>query len=158
MRTFEISGQLDGHKNCALRKGNLDPEDHSQQSWCRTKHHRSGRRNVRLCLGQAELGNLCRGNILRKSVSRTNRCGQVLRSLQEAAAMLFLARRTGSGERQRSRLAGLAQPRTTRMACGHDVVVSRHVPSHFTRRMHMPGMHEEHRRHGHLCPSHHPYQ
>jgi len=72
--------------------------------------------------------------------------------------MLFLARQTGSSELQRSHLLGLAKPWTTRMTCGHDVVVSGLVLSHFTRWMHMPGMDEEHWRHGHLCPSHYRYK
>jgi len=112
---------------------------------------------VRLCPSRAALSNLCRGDLLRKSVSGTYGCGRVLRSLQEAAAMLFPARQTGSSELPRSRLTGLADPRTTRMACGHHVVVSRHV-LHFTCGMHMASMHEEHRRQGHLGPSHHGHQ
>ncbi len=44
------------------------------------------------------------------------------------------------------------------MAGGHGVVVSSLVLSHFDRWMHMAGMHEDHRRHGHLCPSHHGHK
>ncbi len=49
------------------------------------------------------------------------------------------------------------------MACGHGVVVRgtvvrSNVLSHFTRWMHVPGMHGEHRRQGHLCPGHHDHK
>ena len=72
--------------------------------------------------------------------------------------MLFLARQTGSSELQRNHFPGLAQPGTAWMSCGHGMVVSARVLGHFTCRMHMPGMHEEHWRHSHLCPSHHGYK
>jgi hypothetical protein len=79
--------------------------------------------------------------------------------LQEAATMLILARQTAGSELERCRILGLAEPRTARMACGHGaVVVNGHVLRHFTRWMHGPNMHDEHRRHGHLCPSHHNYK
>ncbi len=140
------------------QKRSLDPENHSQQAWWRAKRNRSRRRNVRLGMSQAELGNLCGGNLLRKSVSGTRGCGYALRPLPEAAAMLFLARQTAGSELEQSYILGVAKPRTTRMACWHCVVVSALVLSHFTRCMHVPGMHEDHRRHDHLCPSHHGYK
>ena len=72
--------------------------------------------------------------------------------------MLILARQTAGSELERSRIPGLAEPRTARMACRHGVVVSGHVLSRFTRWMHAPNMHDEHRRHGHLYPSHHDHK
>jgi len=78
--------------------------------------------------------------------------------LLEAAAMLFLARQTAGSELERNCIPGVAEPRTTRVAGGHEVVVSGLVLSHFTRWMHMAGMHQDHGRHGHLCPSHHRYK
>ena len=63
--------------------------------------------------------------------------------------MPILARQTAGSELERSRIPGLAEPRTARMACRHGVMVSGHVLSHFTRWMHGPNMHDEHRRHGH---------
>jgi hypothetical protein len=83
--------------------------------------------------------------------------------LLEAAAMLFLARQTAGSELERNRILGVAKPRTTPMGCGHDVVVSglvvsSNVLSHFTRWMHMAGMHEDHGRHGHLCPCRHGHK
>jgi hypothetical protein len=44
------------------------------------------------------------------------------------------------------------------MSSGHDVLVSALVLSHFERCVHVAGMHEEHRRHGHLRPTHHGYK
>src|SRR5271157_2771576 len=156
MRTIEMSGQRPPRE---IRKGrSLDPENHSQQAWWRTKRNGSRRRNVRPCISQAELGNLCGGNLLRKSVSGTRGCGYALRPLLEAAAMLFLARHTAGSELDRNAILGVAKPRTTRMAGRHGVVVSALMLSHFPRCMHMAGMHEDHRRHGHLCPSHHGYE
>ncbi len=153
-----MSGQRPRRK---IRKGrSLDPENHSQQAWWRTKRNGSRRRNVRSCSSQAELGNLCGGNFLRKSVFGTRGCGYALRPLLEAAAMLFLAGHTAGSELERNSILGVAKPRTTRMACWHGVVVSgavvsSNVLSHFNRWVHVPGMHEDHGRHGHLCPSHH---
>ncbi len=72
--------------------------------------------------------------------------------------MLIPARQTAGSELERSRILRLAQPRTARMARGHDVVVSGYVLSQFARWMRMPGMHDEHWRHGHLCPCHHGHQ
>ncbi len=113
---------------------------------------------MRPCISQAELGNLCAGNYLRKSMSGTRRYGYALWPLLEAAAMLFLARHTADSELERNGILGVAKPRTTGMACRHDMVVSGLVLSRFTRGMHMAGMHEDHGRHGHLCPSHHGHQ
>jgi len=56
--------------------------------------------------------------------------------------MLILARQTAGSKLERSRILGLAKPRTARMACGHDVVVSALVPRRFTRWMHVPAMHD----------------
>jgi len=78
--------------------------------------------------------------------------------LLEAAAMLILAGHTAGSELERNRILGVAKPRTTRMAGGHSVVVSGLVLSHFACGMQMAGMHEDHWRHGHLCPSHHGYK
>ncbi len=72
--------------------------------------------------------------------------------------MLFLAGHTAGSELERNGILGVAKPRTTRMACWHGVVMSGLVLSHFNRWMHMTGMHEDHWRHGHLCPSHHGYK
>jgi len=43
------------------------------------------------------------------------------------------------------------------MTCGHSVMVS-YVFSHFTLRMHVPGNHGQHRRHGHLNPGHYEHE
>jgi hypothetical protein len=72
--------------------------------------------------------------------------------------MLILARQAAGRELERCRIRRLAEPGTTRMASGHGMVVSGHVLRHFTRRMHRPNMHGEHRRHGHLCPGHHDHK
>jgi len=72
--------------------------------------------------------------------------------------MLILARQTAGGELDRSQIPGPLKLRTARMACGHGVVVSGHVLRHITRRMYMPNMHDKHRRHGHLYPSHHDHK
>jgi len=74
--------------------------------------------------------------------------------------MLILARHTARSELKQSRIPGLAKSRTARMACGHGIAVSGMavrgvVLSHFTRWMHVPGMHDEHRCHGYLRPGHH---
>ena len=141
-----------------IKGRNLNPENHSKQAWWRTRRNCSGRGNVPLCMNRAEFGNLYRGHLSRNSASGTHRCGYALRSLQEAATMLILARQTAGSELERSRIPGLAEPRTARMACRHGVVVSGHVLSRFTRWMHAPNMHDEHRRHGHLYPSHHDHK
>ncbi len=72
--------------------------------------------------------------------------------------MLILAWQTAGSELERSRILALAQLRTAGMACGHGVLVSGLVLSHFTRWMHVQGMHDEHRRQRHLCPGHHDHK
>ncbi|MFI5118469.1 MAG: hypothetical protein ACHP8B_17410 [Terriglobales bacterium] len=109
-------------------------------------------------MSQAELGNLYEGNLVRKSIPDTHGCEYALRPLPEAAAMLFLARQTAGSELERNRNLGVAKARTTGMAGEHDMMVNGLGRSQFTRWMHMPSMHEEHGRHGHLCPSHHGHK
>ncbi len=142
-----------------IKGESLDPENHSKKVCWRTKRDRSRRRNVRLCImSRVEVGSLHGGNVSRKSVSGTHGCGYAQRPLPEAAAMRILTRQTAGSKLERSRIPGLAKPRTAQMACGHDVVVSALVLSHFTHRMRMAGMHEDHWRHGHLCPSHYGHK
>lgn len=104
------------------------------------------------------MGNLSEGYLLRESVACGRGCGYALRSLLEAAAMLFLAGQTAGSELERNRIPGASNPRTTPMACGHGVVVSGLVLSHFTRCMHMAGTHDNHGHHGHLSPCHHGHK
>jgi hypothetical protein len=76
--------------------------------------------------------------------------------------MVVVARQAAHSELKRNCVAGLAQSRTTRMTCGHRMVVSGHLPwgerRHFTGRMHMASLHEQHGSQGHLSPSHHDHQ
>ena len=99
---------------------------------------------------RVKFGNLCAGNVTRKSVSGTYGCGYVLRPLQKAAAVLILAWQIAGRELDRRRILGLANPRTARMAGGHNVMMSGLVLGHLTCRMHDPCVHDEHRRQGHL--------
>ena len=153
MRTFETRGQPSG------RKRSLDAQNHSKQVWWKSESNRNRRGNVRRCVKRrVDFGNLCRRRVWRKSASRTDRCGYVLRPLQEAAAVPILAWLSAGSELKRDRIPGLAKPRTAGMARGHGVLVSGVVLSDFARCMCVPHMHREHRRHGHLCPGHHDHE
>jgi hypothetical protein len=107
---------------------------------------------------RAELGNLCWGNVATKSTSGTHGCGYAQRPLSKAAAVLILAGLTAGSDLEQIRIRGLANPRTAGMACGHGVVVSGFLLSHFMPWMHVPGTHDEHRRHRHLCPGHYGHK
>lgn len=76
--------------------------------------------------------------------------------------MFILAWQTAGGELDWSRVLGFTQSRAARMAGGHGVVVRghglSHGPSHCTGCMNVPGMHDEHRSQGHLCPCHHGHK
>jgi len=72
--------------------------------------------------------------------------------------MLILTREAGGSKFERNRVHSLANPRTARMSRRHNMVMSRHVLRHFTRRRHVAGLHQEHGSQSHLCPSHHDYQ
>ncbi len=105
------------------------------------------------------------GNIRWSNVSRHASiygCGDALRALLKATAMVIVARQASGGELKGNGVVGLPRPRTTRMACGHRAVVSGHLPGdkrcHFTGGMYMAGLHEQHGSQGHLSPSHHNHQ
>ncbi len=74
--------------------------------------------------------------------------------------MLILAGQAAGSELDPSCVLSLAKRRTARMALagGRNVMVSGHLPRHFTRCMHVAGMHQEHRRQGHFCPNHHDHK
>ncbi len=103
-----------------------------------------------------DFGNLSRGKLARKA--RIQARGNALWTLLEAAAMPIFTREATGSKFERNRVHSLAKPRTARMPRRHNMVMSRHVFRHFTRRRHVAGVHQEHRSQGHLCPSHHDYQ
>jgi len=72
--------------------------------------------------------------------------------------MLIVTRLAAGSKLDWDHVLSLPKLRTARMASGHDVMVSNHVRRHFSRRMNLPGMHGEHRRHGHLRPGHHGHE
>jgi hypothetical protein len=76
--------------------------------------------------------------------------------------MLILAWLTAGGDFKQTGILDVAfrcpWTWTAGMTCGHDVMVGGHLLSHSARRMHVPGLHGQHRRYGHLCPSHHDHK
>ena len=141
-----------------IKGESLDPENHSKKAWWKTRRNRSREGNEGFGTSRAEFGNLCGGDVARKSASGTHGCGYAQRSLSKTAAVLILAGLTAGSELEQIRILGFANPRTAGMARGHGVVVSGLLLSHFTPRMRVPDMHDEHRRHSHLCPGHYGYK
>ena len=140
---------------------NLNAKNHPKLAGRRTRSERSRGRCVRLCISiGTEFGNLGGSNLLRRTGA--HRRWYALRPRLGTATALILTRRTVGGELARRRCLGLADPRTTGMACGHSVVVSGqvlgNVPRNFSRLMEMAGTHEDHRRQGHLCPDQYDHQ
>jgi hypothetical protein len=86
-----------------------------------------------------DFGNLSRGYVPRKA--RIQACGHALWSLLEAAAMLIVTRDTAGRKFERNRALGLTKPRTARMPRRLNMVMSRHVLGHSTRRRHVAGVH-----------------
>jgi hypothetical protein len=74
-------------------------------------------------VSRAEFGNLGSGNDSRQSMAGTYGCGWVVRTLQEAAAVLILAGQTAGRELERKRILDLADLGAARMAGGHNALV-----------------------------------
>jgi hypothetical protein len=135
-------------------KGGLDPANHAEQGWWRSRRGQTQRRNARLETSGAEFSDLGSGHFAREAASCTDWRGEVLRPLTEATLVLILAGQTAGSNSDRSSIFDVVKTRATRVTGGYGVVlVSGLVLRRLQRHMYMPGMHEEQRRQGHLRPS-----